>query len=59
MEINLGTGAMDLKYHKGGHLRHSLHGILRLLMEVNSGLGANGIEINGRRGSIQALVSDM
>lgn len=48
---------MDLKCHSGGQLRQTRHGILRLLMQVNSGLSATGTETNGWRGSIQALES--
>jgi len=47
MEVNSGTGVMDLKCHSGGQLRQTRHGILRLLMQVNSGLSATGTETNG------------
>ena len=47
MDVNSGTSVMDLRYHSGGQLGQTRHGILRLLMEVNSGLGATGIETNG------------
>ena len=57
MEVNSGTGVMNLRYHSGGQLRQTRRGILRLLMEVNSGLGVTGIETNGWRGSIQAMES--
>ena len=46
MEVNSGIDVMDLICHSGGQLRQARHGILRLLMEVNSGLGATGIETN-------------